>query len=215
MALTGVNLGQVRNAIAKVMGDSNSVVSAMHSATSTFVEPMSQAWASEQAVEFFKAYKEVADNIIKETVKVCKSVMDSMDSAASNWAALNGASYSKVNGNILEKEVDVSSIKNNIGGTRGIDVNVATDLAKQQLGAIRERIAGYFDDVVGVLNANTGFLDDNNQQTSALVSSVTSIGENIGNALLNLENQANTKINETVEAHGTFVSSVSSAFSGK
>lgn len=212
MAITGYNPNTVSTAISNIKSSYSSVISALITKSLTnFVSPMGACWGSPQAVTFFTSYKTAVEAMCNDVTKVYQSIVDSMNSAASNLAKIAGSSWATVGLESSSKELIISAIKQNLAdGTIGIDVTQAKTVAGQLDGVLTSIKDGLNKATSAV--KNSGFVGGEMQ--SSLVSSLTKIEANISNQFSDLKNQVNTAIQDTVDTYTTTSTNVSNAFGG-
>ena len=73
------------------------------------------------------------DSIINNANAIFESVVNSMNSAASAWTVRCKSTHSNVSISINPSSINTSSIQENIGGVRGIDLSNAQSTAKSSL----------------------------------------------------------------------------------
>ena len=121
---TGYNQGIVHESIGKVKNAYEELINAIgNQMQNDFVGGMSDKWACPDAQNFF--------NTSFDTVVL------SMNSAGSAWAATVGGTYDTVTFSTINKEMETSSILENINGIQGID-EVDTPTVLNQLPVIAE-----------------------------------------------------------------------------
>ena len=211
MALTGFDPSLVKGAVNAINQASQDIEKALFDTNyNSFVSPMSAIWGSPQAVKFFGEYRKAVLEINKEVSKTLTSVFDSMNSAASNLAAIAGSSWARLTPWRSIKDLDVSCVKDNINGVIGIDTQQATNLSSQ-MQTIVTAIGQALQEAVTAVD-NSGFIGGEMQ--SSLKSSLTKIRTNIAHTFNELRSQVSTAINETATQYGTTSTNISSAFGG-
>ena len=211
MALTGYDPSTVSTAIDNVNSSYTAILTALVDTNkSSFVDPMSAIWGSPQAKKFFTDYKNVITSMCTEVTNVFKSVVESMSSAASSLASIAGASWGAKELSAVTKELDVSCIKEDIGGVIGIDQQQATSIASQ-LDTILQAVRTALQEARTAVS-NSGFVGGEMQ--SSLLSSLIKIDTNISNSFTEVKSQVVQAIQETVDTYTTTSTNVSSAFGG-
>ena len=213
MAMTGFNPDQVTSSMNNVEKAYSDLIKALGTdVQSNFINAMANAWACNQAQSFFTDnFKPAIDELLNSAFNTFKSVIESMNSAASGWAQQTESSWStKSFGGELRK-VDVSSIKENLNGVRGVDESQANNIASK-LASIAQAAISALSAAQSAVN-NCGFVGRDQAQT--LISSLGTIKTNISNATEQLTNATKTAVNNTVEAYGTLATNVESAFTAQ
>ena len=211
MALTGFDPQLVYSSISRVQSAYDQLMRALLSDTqSKFINPMGDAWACNEAMKFFEAAQTAFNSQIQGSTQVFQSVVDAMNSAARSWATRTETEYSERSFSANNGTVDVSCIKENIGGVRGIDESVATS-AVSQLSVIKSAADSALDQAVSAVS-NCGFIGGG--QESNLVSSLNKIKSNISSSFGELTGSAKTAMDSTIQTYGTIESNVSNAFAG-
>ena len=134
-----------------------------------------------------------------------------MNSAASGWASQTDSSWSTKSFGGELKTVDVSAIKENINGVRGVDEAQANTTASK-LSTIAQAAVTALSAAQSAVQ-NCGFVGRDQAQT--LISSLGTIQTNISNATSQLTNATKTAISNTVDAYGTLATNVESAFTAQ
>ncbi len=211
MALTGFDPQLVYSSISRVQTAYDSLMQALLNDTqSKFVNPMADAWACNDAIQFFAIAAEAFNSQITGSTSVFQSVVDAMNSAARSWASKTETDYSEKAFSANSGTVDVSCIQENINGVRGIDESAANS-AISQLAVIKSAADTALGQAVSAVS-NCGFVGGN--QETNLVSSLNKIKSNISTSFGELTDAAKTAMDSTVETYGTIEANVSTAFSG-
>lgn len=211
MALTGFDPDLVSSSISNVQSAYNDLIQAIGTEMQTrFVNGMEDKWACNEAQKFFQNFKGVMDPIITESNNTFQSVVDSMNSAASNWASQTGTSWGGKQFSRIEKQMDVSGIKENLNGVRGVDIGAAPGVA-QQLPSIANSAINALSQAQQAVQ-NCGFVGGN--QEASLIASLGKIKSGIESAVNEITDACSNAINVTAEKYGTLETNVSNAFSG-
>ena len=131
MAMTGFDPALVSGSITKVKDAYNDLVAALGTEMqSNFIDSMANYWACPDAQTFFaQNFKPAIDGLLSNSHKIFESVVTSMNSAAQGWARQTGATWAGTSFGGALKTVDVSNIKENINGVRGVDEDQANSTA--------------------------------------------------------------------------------------
>lgn len=212
MALTGLNPEQATSAITEINNAHGDIIVALiNSNYNSFVSPMSAVWGSPQAVEFFKKYQTTIRNMQMQIQKTFSSVINAMNSAASNLSAIAGATWASTPLQWHTQEpIDVSCIKESINGVVGIDQAQATTIAAQLSTVLSGIQAGLARAVTAV--RSSGFVGEGMQES--LVSSLTAIESSISDTFDTLITDVNTAMQNTVDTYTTTSTNINSAFAG-
>ena len=212
MAFTGYDPNVVRTAITNIGNSYDALIDALVTKNQTnFVQAMGSVWASEQAKEFFSAYQTDIARLVLEVNKVYDSIANAMNSAAKTLASTSGSTWSNVDIVIKEPIIDLSSIKDNINGVKGIDLVNATSTLEQLETTILSAITSALESTLSAIS-DSGFVGGDME--SSLKSSITSIKTSIEAAFSQIKTDANTAINDTISKYSTDASNISTAFSG-
>ncbi len=107
MGLLGFDPELVATSINSVQTAYDSLISAIATEMQTqFVNAMQDKWACNDAQVFFSQFKEVLDKLITESNNTFESVIESMNSAASNWAQNTGSAWSSKTFTRIDKTID-------------------------------------------------------------------------------------------------------------
>jgi len=212
MAMTGFNPDAVTTSINGVKSAYDALITALgDEMQNQFVGGMANVWACNEAIGFFRdSFKPTIDQLINDSNTIFNSVVSSMNSAAQNWAAQTKSSWSGITLTVNDKKIDISSVRENIGGDRGIDPVEAQNVANK-LPLIAESAKNA---LVQAQNAvqTCGFLGGG--QAQSLAQSLTTIKNNIDSATQTITTATKNAIQNTVNTYGTIETNVSSAFSG-
>lgn len=213
MALTGFDPQLVSSSINKVVNSYNDLIEQIGvKMQSDFVNGMADKWACNQAQDFFQnLFKPTVDQLIKGANQTFESVVDSMNSAASEWAKSTDSTYSPVAFTARQITMNVDNIMENISGVRGIDLQLS-DSVSAQLPKINT------DAKTALQNAKTavqgcGFVGGS--QEEHLINSLEKIRQNIDNAFTNITDQTKKAIDNTLTTYSDVEGKVSQAFQGQ
>lgn len=211
--LGGYNAEDILRSIGGVKDAYNSIIDQIGNRMQTeFINEMADMWACEEAVNFFtNTVKTNIDRLILEVNATFNTVVMAMDHGGHVWADGTG-NPSAYMGTRFEQNpktsVDVSSIKTDFNGTRGIDmdnvqtvVNKLTDICEQA-----KNFATKVQDAV----VNCGFIGGN--QPQELSASLAVIKNSIDDAISSITQLVKTNINNTVSRYGAIQRQVSSSF---
>lgn len=210
MALTGFDPDLVNSAINSVKGAYDELMEALvNNIQNQFVMEMADKWACNDAQQFFNsAFKPAIDNLIKSSTNVFSSVIDSMNSAGQAWAMESDSSYTPVSFTANMQTIDVSAIKENIGGVRGIDLDL-TPSVLSKLNEIESRAESALTNAQSAVS-NCGFVGGN--QASNLIDSLGVIKSKINTATGELITETKSSIDSTVQRYGNTEGKISQAF---
>lgn len=174
-----------------------------------FVNGMENMWACKEAISFFQTFKSTIDSFITDSNNTFQSVVESMNSAASGWAQQTGTSWSAKQFDRIDKNIDISCIKENIGGVRGVDPD-APDVAAKLTGIASSAVNALTNARSAVQNC--GFIGGTS--ASSLISSLDKIKNSIESAVEQISSDCQQAIEITAQNYGTFEGNVSDAFAG-
>lgn len=211
MALTGFDPSLVNSSISSIKSAYQSLMTQLATnMQNDFVGGMADKWACKQAQTFFQTnFKPVIDNLIKNADEVFRSIVDSMNSAAQSWAADTDTFYSTQSLSVLGKSIDVSSIQENIGGVRGIDLEQANSVASK-LNSIASNASTALEAARNAVNS-CGFIGRG--QAEALQASLTTIKNNMNSSITDLSTSIKSAISDTVTVYSDTAGKVQQAFS--
>ena len=179
-----------------------------------FVTAMADKWAATDAVNFFRdAFKPTINSLIQSCNTTFESVVNSMNSAADDWAYKTGDS-SKFQGSTFEanpKQIDDSEIRDNIAGIIGIDLASAQTVASK-LPVIAEEAKTALTKAQQAVQ-ECGFLGGN--QAANLLSSLGTIKNNIDSAVQEITTASKTAIENTIQKYADTEGRISQAFAGE
>lgn len=210
MAMSGYDDELVRSTVNNESQAYEQLMAAMgDQMQNTFVEGLADKWACPQAQRFFNEnFKPALDEFLTSTSSTFENIAQTINSAGQNWASTVEASFSPVSFSTIGKTMDTSSIRENIGGVRGIDLDAANAVA-QQLTAIRDAADSAVDAArQGV--ANSGFLGG--EQQANISTSLNTISNKINEVVTNITNQSREAINQTVETYADTQGRIEQAF---
>lgn len=210
MALTGFNPDLVATSINGVISAYNDLGEALITQTqSDFVGGMADKWACNNAQKFFtEGLKPSVDSLMTTSNEVFESVVKAMNSAAEAWASDSKTEYSPVSFTPNTTKIDVSSIQENIGGVRGIDLE-GTPSVVSKLSTIMSQAESALNSTKAAVE-NSGFVGG--AQQANLSASLDLIKTNIGNAANELTSAITTAIDQTVEQFGDTRGKIEQAF---
>ena len=211
MAFTGYDPNVVRTAITNIGNSYDALIDALVTKNQTnFVQAMGSVWACEQAKQFFRAYQIDIATLVLEVNKVYNSIVSAMNGAAMTLASTSGSTWSNQEITISGASIDLSPIKEDINGVKGIDLANATTTL-EQLDTILTDVTSALESTLTAIS-NSGFVGGDME--SSLKSSITNIKTSIEAAFSQIKTAANTAINDTISKYSTDASNISTAFSG-
>ena len=175
-----------------------------------FVTPMSHSWACQEAVDFFKTFKESIDDLVSRADSTLQSVVDTMNQGGVNWANRtgNGAAFTKTVYTNYSKRISVDGIKENIDNVRGVDP-ASSKSALAAFTALGTTADAALSLAVSAV-ANCGFLGGNQQAN--LTASLKKIREDIKTTFDSYTSQTKTHIDETIETYGKMETKTADTF---
>lgn len=210
MGLVGFDPELVATSINNVQNAYNNLIRAIATdMQSQFVNGMQDKWACTDAQTFFQRFKEVIDTLITDSNNTFQSVVEAMNSAANGWAQQTGGSWSAKSFDRLDKKMDVSGIKENIGGVRGVDPE-ATSVSSRLTSISGAAVSALTDAQSAVQNC--GFIGGSS--ASSLISSLGKIKTNIENAVNQISNDCQKAIETTSQTYTNLDVKISDAFAG-
>ena len=210
MNLSGFDPSQVSNSITAVNSAYNGLIQALKVRTQNeFVNEMASRWACPQAIEFFaNSFKPAIDQLIAN-VNICfSSVVSAMNGSAQVWASKTGASYGGVAFQEISGGIDVSNIRENINGVRGIDV-ASSNPVVAKLNAISSDCTNALNRAKAAVN-ESGFVGGTQAQN--LIDSLNLISNKVSTAISTLSQQTVQAINNTINEYADAAGQVTSAF---
>ena len=140
--MTGFNPEVVTQTINEIKNSYEETVNAFFDGMQNrFVNRMSEIWACNVAVDFFnEIVKPNVDDLINGRggdstnsgiTMVFNSVVECMNGAAMQWAADTQSNYQNQSLSVITKSLDVSGIRENMNGIRGIDLQSAPSITSQ------------------------------------------------------------------------------------
>lgn len=212
MAMTGFDPTIVRNSLSSVKTAYEELYHAIRTDIQTkFINKMSTCWACQRAINFFgEEFKPVADKLITNVNTVVKSVVDTMNEAATNWATTNGSTFNTFSFSTYDTLLSVSDIKENINGERGIDLEIATSTAAG-LSNIQYDALSAVDKLRNAV-VNCGFLGGS--QATNLLGSLDSIRNSFKESINGLMSSTKQAINDTLSDYEDTEGRISAQFAG-
>ena len=210
MNLSGFDPQLVANSITAINNSYAELMQALKVRTQNeFVNEMASKWACHQAMEFFTVSFQPAMNQLLVGINTCfRSVIQAMNTAAQVWASKTGTSFAGGQFNEIIGTIDVSLIRENINGVRGIDV-AATNPVVAKLNSIANDAQVALSHAKNAVN-QSGFIDGT--QAQSLVESLQLIENKVTNAMNNLSAQTINSINNTINEYADAAGQVGNAF---
>ena len=211
--LTGFNAAEVQISISGVKAAYNSIIDQIGNRMQTeFINGMADMWACDEAVDFFtNTVKSDMDRLIPAVNATFESIVRVMDECARIWAENTGNASVYV-GTQFEQNpktsVDVSNIKTDFNGSRGIDVEAVQPVVNK-LADISEQAKNFAKQAQEAVS-NCGFVGGNQAET--LYQSLERVKASIDAAISSIAQLIQTYINNTVSRYGALQSQVSSKF---
>lgn len=174
-----------------------------------FVNGMQDKWACNDAISFFQTFKSTIDSLITDSNNAFQSVVEAMNSAANGWAQQTGSSWSAKQFDRIDKNMDISCIKENIGGVRGVDPE-ATGVAAKLPNIASSAVSALTNAQSAVQNC--GFIGGTSAST--LISSLGKIKTSIESAVNQISNDCQKAIETTSQNYTNLEVKVSEAFAG-
>lgn len=215
MALTGFNPGVVDSTLNNLHTSYEHLMFIISDEVqSKFIGGMSDKWAGNEAMNYFKNYFEPNNTqLISLTNKNFTDLYNRIVSAAERWAQRTMTQYSHSRFQPMSKKVDVSVILENINGVRGIDMQASPSVLAT-LKAIGEEAKSKLENAKNILSSGQEFLDNNGEQTSSLIELITLIKNAVQKFTEEVINEADNAISKTIEAYGQDVNFNKSTLGG-
>lgn len=220
MALTmGYNPQNVTNSINKVKNAYENLITAIgNHAQSYIVDKVANQWACQEAVEFFKKFKDVIEKLNIDVDNTFETVVNSMKSAATAWAQATSGPWGAVGSMTIlplfkkNKKINIGLIKEK-DADGNVGINPAVEgICKEGFNKIMQEAAAAVKEASDAVQ-NSGFIDSKNQQS--LYNSLKIIENRINNAVINISHESKVYINNSVDKYQTVSKKVSNAFQGK
>lgn len=209
---TGYNEEEVLNALKTIVDNYNKLYDVLSvEVQNKFVNELANMWACNYAVEFFtNDFKPTFDELLNSINLTFENIVESISSAATAWALTSGGTFAKSGITLKTNKIDVSVVKENIGGVRGINTNAQTISARLQTITSDAESC-----LTGTINAveNSGFIGGNMQEN--LVSSITQIKTQLTTAITDINNNIHEYVSKTAAEYEELASSTARAFSGE
>ena len=177
-----------------------------------FVRPMENLWASEDARTYFESYDDAVRAQFQSDLESLNTIIEHFNSAASKYASESGASYSPVGFDAPACECDISGIKTDIAGTRGINRVEAVETA-QVLGAIREEAISALEEIKSAASSS-GFYGEAMSHQEAINESIENMKNSISNLIEEMYSNVDKAIQATADKYGDLEAEASAAASG-
>ena len=174
------------------------------------IEPMSSDWADERAVRVFGIFGDTMNELLTNVHNVFNSIGQSINSAATAWASSHEASFSRVDLNVPDSKLDVSPIKTDINGDRGVII----ESAQSSISKLTQISASALGDLENIARAaaSSGFLGGG--QGEQLKATLDNIKTKINSAINEIYTTAMDEMQKTWEEYGQVGQQVKSAFEG-
>lgn len=209
MAMTGYNPEEVRESINNSVNAYRAYNSAMNTGIQVqFVRPMENVWACEEAQRVFGEHKTAMDEIYRQFNDFFASLVSVMNAGGSRWAAATESSYTPTNYDVIPNAVDVSGIRVDINGVKGIDKQQADQIATC-LPRIAQEATTALNNLSTAVN-RCGFIGDDQQET--LTNSINNIRTTTQQYIQDLTTKFRNNVNSTVEKYGETALTTKSSF---
>ena len=178
-----------------------------------FVTKMSEKWASEDAVTFFKAYEENVRAQFQSDLESLTSIVDHFNSAAVKYASESGATYSPISFDAPACECDVQGINVVFAdGGRGI-YRTEAELIAESLNTIKENAFSALESIKSAASSS-GFYGETMSHQEAINESVENMKNKISNFVEDQLNAFGSAVTATVEKYGNLETEGTNAASG-
>ena len=210
--LTGYNPEEVTMSINSIKNAYEELIACMgERVQNEIINGMSDKWACANAQKFYnEIFKPSVDGLLAGINTTFESVVNAMNEAAQLWANDCGEAFSPVAFALIIKNMDTSSICENIAGIRGIDLDQASQVA-----AKLPSIAADAESAVSKASAavdNCGFIGG--AQAANLKASLDVIKSNISTAVNDITTQTKVAFESTIATYGNTAGQISQAFAG-
>ena len=220
-AMVGFNPELVTQSINAVQAAYEETVNAFFDGMQNkFVNRMSEIWACNVAVDFFNnVVKTNVDGLINGTSGVAESginwifsnAVSSINGAAQAWAAQTETAYQPQQLSVITKSLDVSNVRENINGIRGIDLQSVPSITSQ------------FNEILGATTTalnkavtavrNSGFIGGAMQDS--LINNFNVIRSKIVSRVGEINQVCQFQVNSTVEKYEDTAGRIAQAFAGE
>ena len=175
-----------------------------------FVNQIATMWACKEAQEIMQNYvKTPIDLIANNAEAYYMGIFNTMDVAGRKWANATNTAYNGRYFNRGHNKIDVSEIKENINGVRGIDLAMAEKTVK-----VLDRIEKDAENALNnALNAvlNCGFIGGTSAET--LSNTVRKFSKETAGTFQNIIQSIENAIKETVTKYADTEGKISKSFS--
>ena len=198
MAMTGYNPEEVRQSIGGAINAYKAYNGAMNAGMQIqFVKPMESVWYGEHAVRIFGIYKSSMDNLYTEFNKLFAYIVNVMNEGGKEWAKSTESVYNNINYDVIPNACDVSEIKLDIAGVKGIDIQRARQIITC-FPRLTEEATGALNSLNNAIN-RCGFIGSNQQES--LTSLVNEVSKKTQDFVTNLNRELNEYMNRTTEEY--------------
>ncbi|MBR1376446.1 MAG: hypothetical protein IJ565_01395 [Bacilli bacterium] len=178
---------------------------------SKFVGKMAEGWACNQAIQFFNTYKSGIDGLFSAADRTFRSVIQTMNDGARSWANKTNTTYSDIQPNETTNNCDVSLIRENINGVRGIDPSISSE-AISNLNTCVSNASGALSNAVSAVQ-NCGFIGGD--QSANLIASLNKINQDLTNVINDTNSSLKTAIDSTNEQYAQISASTAQSFTAQ
>lgn len=215
---TGISLSDLRTTINREIGCYNNLMSSLGTDLETsFVEPMSNVWYSQLAVDFFGSFKSTMETFAGEVTKTYESVVNTLNEIGLAWCKFNN-----LEGEYVSQEFEACTYNLSIddiktmteSGQIYIERDAALDLA-DNLSILSTTCVDTLDLSINVINQVGALYDANDSQLSSLTTALTNVKTSIVEAADSLKQEVITAIEDTNTKYEEQAASVSAGVSGE
>ena len=202
MSITGTNASEIAASLNKIQAAYENLMAALHDRMQAeFIDQLGEQWACEDAQDYFNnTVKPTMDDMLSASYKTFQNIVETMNSWGASWSQLHKSNWSNIQFNGLLKTVDVSCIKLDINGGKGIDEEEANATAAN-LTSIESDVNSAVSEAESAVH-ECGFLDPGVMMESNLISSLNTIKSKFEEAIAEVREGFKTHVNKTVELHG-------------
>lgn len=209
MSIVGYNSDDVIDSINSIQSAYNDLIQAVGlDMQSQFVNAMQDKWYCKYAQDAFETVKKNIDGTVANANYCFSDVVDRMNRAASNYAENTGTAWSNIQFKSNNFKLDVSCIKENVNGNRGVD---------PEANAVVAQLPSICNSAVNALSAaqnavqRSGFLGGDT--ASQLNTSLGNIKSKLESDFSFITNDCKKAIEQTVQTFNTNTANIATDFS--
>lgn len=213
MAMVGFDANEVNNSIQSVIKAYDDLHTELYTNfQKNFVDKIATGWYAKYAVDTMKTVGSNEQTLLNEVNKVLESVVKAMDGAAKAWAQQTGDSsvYSGKQISLKSTNIDLSKVKENEGGKRGIDETIVNS-ALTALATIKNNAQSATVKARQAVN-QCGFIGGS--QAADLQASLTEIKKGIDNSFDKIQADIEKGMKQTLQDYSALEKKISSNFAG-